>query len=687
MPIADVTTLRNVVLLSHSGAGKTSLGEALLFQTKAITRMGRVDDGNTVSDYEAEEAKRTSSVQTSLLPCNWEGCKINLLDTPGYDDFAGEVVSALRVADAAVILVAAPSGVELGAEKGWARCEDGSLPRIFYVSKMDRDNADFGRTLQQIQELFGRKCIPFQIPIGSEQSFKGVIDVLNLPDDIPAEVAGEVSAAREQLLEAVAETDDELLNKFLEGAEISDEELMGAARRAVVSGEVVPVLAGSAVASLGISELLDAIVRFLPPPAYSKTRAGEVKATDGAGNPEELEPDPEGPLAALVFKTSADPFVGKLSFFRVYRGTFRSNSEVWNSGREQSERVGQVYFPCGKTQENAQEVGPGDIAAIGKLSVTLTGDSLCQRENPVSFAPVAMPAGYYTMAVSPKTKADLDKMSTAVARIVEEDPSLKLVREASTNEILLAGLGDTHLEVAVERVKRKFGTELTLSLPKVAYKETITTVARTEYKHKKQTGGHGQYGHVLLRLEPLDRTEGFQFGTEVVGGSVPREYFPAVEKGVMKTLSEGVVAGYPVVDMKVVLYDGSFHDVDSSGISFEIAASHALRKGVNDANPLLLEPVVSLRVLVPDTVTGDVMGDMNGRRGRISGMIPQGGGQTLIEAEVPQAEVLRYATELRSLTQGRGSYTQEFSHYEGVPANISQRVIDNAKKAREAERV
>ena len=687
MPIADVTTLRNVVLLSHSGAGKTSLGEALLFQTKAITRMGRVDDGNTVSDYEAEEAKRTSSVQTSLLPCNWEGCKINLLDTPGYDDFAGEVVSALRVADAAVILVAAPSGVELGTEKGWARCEDVSLPRIFYVNKMDRENADFGRTLQQIQELFGRKCIPFQIPIGSEQSFKGVVDVLNLPDDIPAEVAGEVSAAREELLEAVAETDDELINKFLEGEEISDDELIGAARRAVVSGEVVPVLAGSAVASLGISELLDAIVRFLPPPAYSKTRAGEVKATDGAGNPEELEPDPEGPLAALVFKTSADPFVGKLSFFRVYRGTFRSNSEVWNSGREQSERVGQVYFPCGKTQENAQEVGPGDIAAIGKLSVTLTGDSLCQRENPVSFAPVAMPVGYYTMAVSPKTKADLDKMSTAVARIVEEDPSLKLVREASTNEILLAGLGDTHLEVAVERVKRKFGTELTLSLPKVAYKETITTVARTEYKHKKQTGGHGQYGHVLLRLEPLDRTEGFQFGTEVVGGSVPREYFPAVEKGVMKTLSEGVVAGYPVVDMKVVLYDGSFHDVDSSGISFEIAASHALRKGVNDANPLLLEPVVSLRVLVPDTVTGDVMGDMNGRRGRISGMIPQVGGQTLIEVEVPQAEVLRYATELRSLTQGRGSYTQEFSHYEGVPANISQRVIDNAKKAREAERV
>ena len=679
MPIADVNKLRNVALLSHSGAGKTSLGEALLFQTKTITRMGRVDDGNTVSDYEPEEAKRTSSVQTSLLPCNWEGCKINLLDTPGYDDFAGEVVSALRVADAAVIVVAAPSGVELGAEKGWTRCEDASLPRIFFVNKMDRENADFGRTLAQIQELFGRKCIPFQIPIGSEQSFTGVVDVLNLPADIPAEVADEVAAAREQLVEAVAETDDELINKFLEGAEISDAELRAAAKKAVVSGEVVPVLAGSAVANVGSSELLEAIVSFLPSPE----EAGGVTTSDGSP----VEPDADEPLAAFVFKTSADPFVGKLSFFRVYRGTFRSNSEVWNAEREQLERVGQVYFPCGKTQENAPEVGPGDIAAIGKLSATLTGDTLCQRENPTSFEPAEMPVGYYTMAVSPKTKADLDKMSTALARFVEEDPSLKLVRESSTNEILLAGLGDTHLEVAIERVKRKFGAELMLSLPKVAYKETITTTARTEYKHKKQTGGHGQYGHVLLRLEPLDRTEGFQFGTEVVGGSVPREYFPAVEKGVVKTLSEGVVAGYPVVDMKVVLYDGSFHDVDSSGISFEIAAGHAIRKGVNDANPQLLEPVVGLKVLVPDAVTGDVMGDMNGRRGRISGMTPQGGGMTLIEAEVPQAEVLRYATDLRSLTQGRGSYTQEFSHYEGVPMNIAQRVIDNAKKVREAERV
>ncbi len=679
MPIADVNKLRNVALLSHSGAGKTSLGEALLFQTKTITRMGRVDDGNTVSDYEPEEAKRTSSVQTSLLPCNWEGCKINLLDTPGYDDFAGEVVSALRVADAAVIVVAAPSGVELGAEKGWTRCEDAGLPRIFFVNKMDRENADFGRTLAQIQELFGRKCIPFQIPIGSEQSFTGVVDVLNLPADIPAEVADEVASAREQLVEAVAETDDELINKFLEGAEISDAELRAAAKKAVVSGEVVPVLAGSALANVGSSELLDAIVSFLPSPE----EAGDVTTSDGSP----VEPDADEPLAAFVFKTSADPFVGKLSFFRVYRGTFRSNSEVWNAEREQLERVGQVYFPCGKTQENAPEVGPGDIAAIGKLSATLTGDTLCQRENPTSFEPAEMPVGYYTMAVSPKTKADLDKMSTALARFVEEDPSLKLVRESSTNEILLAGLGDTHLEVAVERVKRKFGAELMLSLPKVAYKETITTTARTEYKHKKQTGGHGQYGHVLLRLEPLDRTEGFQFGTEVVGGSVPREYFPAVEKGVVKTLSEGVVAGYPVVDMKVVLYDGSFHDVDSSGISFEIAAGHAIRKGVHDANPQLLEPVVDLKVLVPDAVTGDVMGDMNGRRGRISGMTPQGGGMTLIEAEVPQAEVLRYATDLRSLTQGRGSYTQEFSHYEGVPMNIAQRVIDNAKKVREAERV
>ena len=681
MPITEAEKLRNVVLLSHSGAGKTSLSEALLFQTKAITRLGRVDDGNTVSDYEPEEVKRATSVQTSLVPCLWNGCKINVLDTPGYDDFAGEVASALRVAEGALLVVAAPSGPELGTERGWHRCQQLGMPRMIFVNKMDRENADFYRSLEQLQALFGRKCIPFQVPVGAEQDFKGVIDVLNPPADLPPGVSDRLESARDQMVEAVAETDDELITKYLEGEEITPEEIAAAAKEAVLKGQVVPVLAGSSTLGIGIEALLNAITHLLPAPPD----AGQVIAERSDNESKGIEPDPDGPLAALVFKTTADQFVGKLSFFRVYRGTFRSNSEVWNQARGQSERVGQVYFPRGKTQENTQEVGPGDLAAIGKLASTLTGDTLCQREHAISFEPISFPIGYYTMAVYPKTKADLDKMSTSLARIVEEDPSLRLFRDSTTNESLLSGLGETHLEVAIERIRRKFGADLTLAVPKVAFKETIASVTRTEYKHKKQTGGHGQYGHVLLRLEPLERAQGFEFGTEVVGGSVPREYIPAVQKGVIRTLEEGVIAGYPVVDLKVVLYDGSFHDVDSSGIAFEIAASHAVRKGVSEANPTLLEPVMKLQVTVPDAFNGDVMGDLNSRRGRIIGMTSEGG-QTIVEAEVAQPEILRYATDLRSLTQGRGSYTQEFSHYEVVPPAAAQKVISDAKRAKEAER-
>ena len=683
MPIFDMDKLRNVVLLSHSGAGKTALSEAALFQTKAVTRLGRVEDGNTVSDYEAEEVKRGASVQTSLVPCVWTGCRINLLDTPGYEDFAGEVTSALRVAEGATLVVAAPSGVELGTERGWSRCEEAGIPRLIFINKMDRDNADFYRCMDGIQSIFGKRCIPFQIPIGAQQGFKGVVDILDLAGEVPAEVSSEVETAREHLMEAVAETDDDLATKYLEGEELSSEEVATAAVGAVLRGEIVPIFTGSSTLSIGIEQILDAMVRFLPSPSQGKPVL--AKGTSG-GQPEPVEADPAGPLAAFVFKTTADPFVGKLSFFRVYRGTFRSNSEVWNVARGQSERVGQVYFPRGKTQENTQEVGPGDIAAVGKLATTLTGDTLCQRDHAISFDPISFPVGHYTMAVSPKSKADLDKMSSSLSRIVEEDPSMQLVRETTTNELLLTGIGDTHLEVAMEKVHRKFGADLSLSLPKVAYKETITRVTQAEYKHKKQTGGHGQYGHVRLRLEPLDRMEGFQFGKEVVGGAVPREYIPPVEKGVVKALQEGVIAGYPVVDLKVVLYDGSFHDVDSSGISFEIAGSHAVRLGVAEAGPMLLEPIMRLMVTVPEAFAGDIIGDLNGRRGRIIGMLPQDG-NSIIEAEAPRAEILRYSTELRSLTQGRGSYTQEHSHYEGVPENIAQKVIEGIKRAKEAAQV
>ncbi len=674
--MADVDKLRNIVLLSHNGAGKTSVAEALLFNTKAVTRIGDVQDGNTVSDYEPEEVKRASSIQTTLLPCNWRDHKVNLLDTPGYDDFVGEVISALRVADGAVIAVAANSGVELGTERAWERCEAQGVPRVFLINKMDRENADFQRALGNIQDVFGRKCVPFQLPVGSEQSFKGVVDLLQPPAEIPDEVAQDVSDARERLIEGVAETDDDLATRYLEGEELTSEEIVSAVKKAVLSGSIVPVLAGSATMNLGMEELLEAVIEYLPSPAEGE-QSQVTKA--GTTDVEEMSPDPSGPLAAFVFKTTADPFVGKLSLFRVYRGTFRSNSEVWNPAREQSERAGQLYFLRGKNQEQVSEVGPGDIGAVAKLSATVTGDALCQRERAVAFEPIAFPVGYHTVSVSPKTKADVDKMSNALARIIEEDPSMRFSREQDTSETLVSGLGETHVEVAVERMRRKFGTELEIQLPKVPYKETITAVTRAEYKHKKQTGGHGQYGHVLLRLEPLDRGQGFEFGEEVVGGSVPKEYIPAVHKGILKTLQEGVVAGFPLVDLKAVLYDGTFHPVDSSGICFEIAGSYALRKGVSEAQPQLLEPIMKLVVTVPDTFNGDVIGDINGKRGRIIGMIPQGR-ETVIEAEIPQAEILRYATDLRSLTQGRGSFAVEFSHYEGVPQHISQKVVEEVKK-------
>ena len=680
--MSDVGKIRNVVMLSHGGAGKTSVCEALLYDTKVTNRLGNVEDGTTVSDYEPEEVRRGSSIQTSLIPCTWNGHKLNILDTPGYDDFMGEVISALRVADGAVILVAASSGVEVGTERSWNRCEQTQMPRMFLVNKMDRENADFQRSLDDIQSHFGRRCVPFQIPVGSEQSFSGVVDLLTPPDQVPDEVAEGVRDARERLIEAIAETDDDLVAKYLEGEELSQDEITLGAKKAILSGEIVPVLVGSATMNLGMEELMDAVVEYMPSPEEGK-RAQATVPSDG--NVEEIEPDPKAPLAAFVFKTTADPFVGKLSLFRVYRGTLRSNSEVWNEAKNQMERTGQVYVLRGKTQETIGEIAAGDIGAIAKLTATLTGDSLCQREHPVAFEPMEFPVGYCTMSVQPKTKADVDKMSLALGRLVEEDPSLRLSREPNTNETLISGLADTHVEVAMERIRRKFGTDLELQLPKVPYKETITSVTLAEYKHKKQSGGHGQYGHVLLRLEPLERGQGFQFGQEVVGGSVPKEYIPSVHKGILKTLQEGVMAGYPLVDLKAVLYDGTFHPVDSSGICFEIAGSHALRKGVGDANPQLLEPVMKLTVTVPDSFNGDVMGDVNSKRGRIMGMTPLGG-ETVIEAEVPQSELLRYAADLRSMTQGRGSYTLEFGHYEGVPQHIAQRIVEEAKKATEAAR-
>lgn len=675
MATVEIGKIRNAALLSHSGAGKTSLAEALLFNTNAINRMGTVEGGNMVSDYEAEEVKRASSVQASIIPCMTKGHKVNFLDTPGYDDFRGEVVSSLRVVEGAVILVSAIAGVEVGTETSWSMCEERNLPRIIFINKMDRDNAEFQRSLDSIQSAFGRQCVPLNVPIGAAENFKGVVDLLDASAEAPEGMEDFVEAARERLIESVAESDDDLATKYLEGEELTTEEMTEGLKQAVLSGEIVPVLCGSATENAGVEELQQAVINYVPSPDSAEIVATEPDSEE----PQEVDQSSGASLVALVFKTTADPFVGKLSLFRVYGGVMKGSTEVWDANQEQSERIGQIYTMCGKNQEATPEVGPGDIGAVAKLASATTNDTLCQRERAVLLDPIVYPGGHYTMAVSPKSKADLDKMSSSLTRIVEEDPSLKLEREASTNEMLLTGIGDVHLDTTVDRIKRKFGTELMLQLPKVPYRETITVVSRAEYKHKKQTGGHGQYGHVLLRLEPGDRDSGFEFDSEITGGAVPREYISSVEKGVLKAMSEGALAGYPVVDVKAVLYDGSYHDVDSSGISFEIAGSYAFRQGVNDGNPMLLEPIVKLAISVPDAFTGDVIGDLNGRRGRIVGMIPESGG-TVIEAEAPRAEVLRYSTDLRSLTQGRASYTMEFSHYEGVPPVIGQKVIQESQR-------
>ncbi|MCH7712036.1 MAG: elongation factor G [Chloroflexi bacterium] len=683
MPNIDVKNLRNVALLSHSGVGKTSLAEAMLYNAKATTRIGRIEDGNTVSDYEPEEAKRRSSIQTTLVACITGDSKVNFLDTPGYEDFLGEVSSALRVVESAVILVAAPSGVDVGTERSWDMARAADLPRMFLVNKMDRENASFSRCVADIQGTFGSQCVPFQLPIGEAQEFTGVISVVHPPADVPPQMADELEAARERLIEAAAECDDALADRYLEGETLTDEEILSSVRKGVASGDLVPIIASSATANLGVEEFLEAVLEFLPSPAD----ANNAEMTDsGTGERVEFDPDPSGPLGALVFKTTADPFVGKLSIFRVYRGTIKSNSEVWNSNREQSERIGQLYLPRGKSQENVTEVTAGDIGAIGKLSSTITGDTLCVRDKPVAFPPIEFPSGYYSVAVSPATKADLDKMSTSLSRITEEDPSLRFSRDAGTGESILTGLGEAQIDVALDRIRRKFGADLKSKLPRVAYRETITQVTKSEYRHKKQSGGHGQYGHVLLRLEPRERDQGFVFGSEVTGGSVPKEYIPSVEKGVTKAMDEGVLAGFPIVDIKAVLYDGSYHDVDSSGMSFEIASGQALRAGLADAGPILLEPVMKLSITTPDGYTGEVMSDLNTKRSRILGMTP-GDSSTLIEAEVPLSEVQRYAQDLRSVTQGRGTYTLEFDHYDPVPANLEPKVIEEAKRAKEEEKV
>ncbi|MDK2855718.1 MAG: elongation factor [Bacillota bacterium] len=679
--------LRNVALISHGSAGKTSLVEALLFTSGGSDRLGRVDEGNTVADYDPDEIKRKITINTAIIPCEWTGCKVNLLDTPGYADFIGDMIGALSVADAAVTLVCAVSGVEVNTHRVWRLAEERGLPRLIFINKLDRENAHFDRVLEQIRSELTSRTVALQLPIGVEANFRGVVDLVNMKAflfkagkveeaPIPDDLAERVQAEREKLIEAAAETDDELTMKYLDGEELTKEEIVHGLRRGTLEGKLFPVLCGSAYQNKGMSFLLDAIVAYLPSPLDRPPIKGRQLPTQAEV---EIASDPTGPLVAQAFKTMADPFVGRLTYFRVYRGKVVSDSTIYNSGKEKSERVGQVFVPRGKIQNPVSAVVAGDIGAVAKLQETGTGDTLCDKNHPVVLPVPEFPRPCYSVAITAKSKGDEDKLGTGLARLMEEDPTLALKKDAETRELIVSGMGDVHIDVTVDRLKRKFGVEVLTSTPTVPYRETLRKPVKVEGKHKKQTGGHGQYGHVWLEIEPLPEGSGFVFEEKIFGGAVPKQYIPAVEKGVREAMREGVVAGFPVVDVKVTLVDGSFHPVDSSEMAFKIAASLAFKKGAEQANPVILEPIMNLEVTVPEAYMGDVIGDLNAKRGRILGLEPAGPNQ-IIRAQVPLAELSKYAIDLRSLTQGRGSFTMAFDHYEEVPARLAEEIVAQAKK-------
>ena len=684
-------SIRNVVLLSHCGAGKTSLSEAMLFTSGAISRLGRVDDGSTTSDYDPDEIKRKISINLSPLPCEWKNTKINILDVPGYADFVGGAISGIRVADGAVIVVCAASGVEVGTESMWQAAEDRALPRLIFINKMDRENADFYKVVEQLQNKFGRHCVPIQIPIGAHVGFEGVVDLIGMKaykkdsqkeDAIPADLEGQARSYRDKMVETVVELDDDLTVKYLEGQEIAAEDLLRVMVSGVKAGKIVPVLTGSALQNVAVWRLLDAVCQYLPSPKETAS----VEAVNAATQqPESVKPEESAPLTALVFMTSADPYVGKVTHFRVYSGSISSNSQVWNANKGQVERIGQLFMFKGKTQEAVPRVVAGDIGSVGKLAVTVTGDTLSVKERQLKLAPIEFPDPVFSVSLHPKTKTDVDKLGTVLPRLVEEDPTIRVRKDADTGETVLSGMGDTHVDVTAERMQRKFGVGVDLKVPRVPYKETVTSSVKAEYKHKKQTGGHGQYGHVLIEVEPMPRGTGFEFADRVVGGAVPRNFIPAVEKGVMEARHEGVLARYPIVDVRVTLYDGSAHPVDSSEMSFKIAAGQALKKALSQGQAVLLEPIMRLKVTVPESFTGDIISDLNTKRARVLGMTQEYGSQ-VIEAQVPLSEVLRYSVDLRSITQGRGTYKMEYSRYEEVPAYQAEKIISERAAEKEKEK-
>ena len=675
------TALRNVALLGHGSSGKTSLSEAMLFTSGAITRQGRVEDGSTVSDFDEEEIRRHISLVTALLPVEWQDHKINVLDTPGFTDFAGEVKGAVRVVEAALVLVDSVAGVEVGTELAWAYCNERNLPRIMLISKMDRENANFAHTFDTLHQL-GGNFVALELPIGSQASFEGVIDLITMKArkgpkgeavDIPANLKKEAEEARVKLMEAAAEGDDELIMKYLDGQELTDDEMRQGLRLSIKKNAIVPVLCASGTGNLGVSVLLDTLVTFVPSPLDAELEP--VKVPSGA---EEKIEATSTTLGALVFKTTADPFVGKQTYFRVFSGTLSSDSRIFNANKNAEERVGQLYLMRGKEQIAVPAVKAGDIGVVTKLSVTLTGETLCDKMHSLTFTPPIYSPAVTSIAVEPKTAADSAKMGPTLTRLTEEDPTLHWFNDPSTKQTVLEGLGDSHIDVAVRRAKSKFGVELATSQRKVPYRETITRTFATMHRHKKQTGGSGQFGEVHMRVEP-NKGKGYEFVWEVFGGAVSSSYQTSIEKGIKSVMEGGAIAGYPIVDVKVAITDGKEHAVDSKPMAFEIAGREAFKKAMHGASPVLLEPIMKVTVVVPEHNMGDVLGDINTKRAHVQGM-DQSAGKSIVTAFVPLAEMQKYAADLRSITQGRGVFSMAFDHYDEVPAHVAQGIIEQAQK-------
>ena len=689
----DVGKIRNLAVIAHGGAGKTSLVEAILFDSGSTDRIGRIEDGNTVTDYEPEEIQRKISISSAMAFCDWNGYRFNIIDTPGYINFIEDTNACLSVVDGAIVIVSALSGIKAETGKIWQFADNYEIPRIVFINKMDRENADFTSALEGIEKAYGVAAIPLNIPLGAESGFEGVIDLIKMKavkfrdgamteTDIPDAFKADAEEYRKKLVEKVAELDDALLEKYLEGTDPSDEEINKGIREGSVSGMFIPVVCGSATGNTGVHQLLDAAVLCLPSPADKADRTPLKGKNPRTGEEVFRKPAADDPLSLRVFKTIADPFAGKLTLFRVFSGVLKSDLTVYNASHDSKEKMGNMFYLLGKKQVPVREVGPGEMAAVAKLKNAQTGDTLADPGNPVLFDPIRFADPMISYAIDPKSRGDEEKVSTGLQRLLEEDPTLKFHRDPESKEMILSGMGQMHLEVTLEKLKRKFGVEVIMKTPKIPYRETIKTASNAQGKYKKQSGGRGQFGDCWIKLEPLPRGSGFEFVNQIVGGAIPKQYIPAVEKGIVEKMKEGLIAGYPLIDLRVTLYDGSYHNVDSSEMAFKIAGSMALQKAAKDAKAVILEPIVKIEVSSPEEFLGNVIGDLNAKRGKVQGVDSLPGGTQKVVALVPMAEMLTYANQLNALTSGQGIYTMEASHYEEVPAHIARTIIAENEKAK-----